>query len=147
MPIKSYAGLEEIIITKLEALEGADSTDLFAGVYDILETEPEGYPCAYVVPKTGGGQIIDTHRNEREWQFDIFLHVEINANRTPSQAKDALYDAADRVIEAFDQNSQAQCKWVRVVPTDFLWGVQNGAFHEAKLVVAIVDIVNRYVEP
>ena len=154
MPGKSYAGLKAIIVTKLTALMGGDTptpTALFAGVYGVTETEPTGYPACYVVEKTGGGQILDTHRNEREWQFEVQIQVAIAKNRTPEDAYAALLDAVDRVIESFDQdpmlldvNSQEQCKWVRVVPVEFVFGTQDTAFHRATLTVAVVDIVNRF---
>lgn len=151
MANKSYAGLKAIITEKLEALNGADDTKLFEHVYGVNETEPEGSPYCFVVEKTGGGTILDTHRNEREWQFDIFIQVEISENRTPEQAYDALLDAADRTIQMFDQDpmlfdehGQEQCKWVRVVPAEFSFGTQDTGFHRAQLTVAVVDIVNRY---
>lgn len=148
---KSYAGLKAIIMAKLAALKGGDDTKLFENVYGVNETEPEGSPYCFVVEKTGGGTILDTHRNEREWQFDVFIQVEINSGRTPEQAYDALLDAVDRTIQSFDQDpmlfdehGQEQCKWVRVVPLDFQFGTQDTGFHRAMLTVAVVDIVNRY---
>ena len=123
---------------------------LFAGVYGVNETEPDGYPAAFVVENLGGGEILDTHRNQREWQFDIILHVQIGENRTPEEAYDALLDAVDRVIEDFDtdpmlldSNSQAQCQYVRVIPAEFEFGIQDSAFHRATLTIAVLDVVNR----
>lgn len=151
MATKSYSGLKAIIISKLQSLKGGDDTDLFAGVYPITETETAGYPCVYVIEKTGGGQILDTHRNQREWQFDMFIQVQINASRTPEEAYAALLDAVDRVIESFDQdptlldeNDFAQCMWIKVVPAEFTFGNQETAYHQAQLTAGIVDIVNRF---
>lgn len=150
---KTYAGLKEIIIAKIAALQGGDdpATDLFAEVYGVNETQPEGDPVCYVLEKTGGGQILDTHRNEREWQFQVIAHVRIGENRTPEQAYDALLDATDRIITSFDQdpmlldeNGQAQCKWVRVIPAEFEYGADGAPFHRSILNIAVVDIVNRY---
>lgn len=152
MATKSYAGLKAILMGKVAALDGADSNPLFGDdVYGVVETNAEGYPACYVIEKTGGGQILDTHRNEREWQFDVIIQVQIGDSRTPEQAYDALLDAVDRVIQLFDQdpmlfdvNGQEQCKWVRVVPAEFEYGVMDASFHRATLTVAVVDIVNRY---
>lgn len=148
---KTYVGYKNILLKKLEALTGNDGTALFAGVYGVDETEPEGYPCAFVLERVGKGQIVDTHRNEREWQFSIIIHQGV-ANRTPEQAYTALLDAVDRVITMVDRdpmlldaNDQAQCKWVRVVPLEFEYSTQETAVHRALLTVAIVDLVNRYV--
>ena len=140
--------LDTDIFTTGEAYEvGAQ---LFANVYGVNETEPNGYPTAWVIENTGGGEILDTHRNQREWQFDVIIHVQINDGQTPEEAYDTLLDASDRVITSFDEdpmlldaNSQAQCQRVRVVPVEFQFGVNDGAFHRAALTVAILDVVNR----
>ncbi len=123
---------------------------VFANVYGVRETEANGFPSAWVVENTGSGQIIDTHRNERDWQFDVILHVKVG-KKTPEQAYEVLLDAVDKVITSFDtdpllldSNNMAQCKWVRVIPVDFNSGVQDTPFQEAILSVAIVDIVNRF---
>lgn len=148
---KSYTGLKTIVVDKLTALVGADATALFAGVYGVNETQPAGYPAVWVTERLGGGSILDTHRNEREWQFEVKIHVQITKNRTPEQAYDALLDAVDRVITSFDQDpllldvhGLAQCQRVRVTPVDFQFGNQETAFHRAVLVVAILDVVNRH---
>lgn len=149
---KTYVGYKNILIEKLKALVGNDGTTLFAGVYGVEETQPEGYPCAFVIERVGKGQIVDTHRNEREWQFSIVVHQSIGKNRTPEQAYTALLDAVDRVITTFDRdpmlndsNGQAQCKWVRVVPLEFEYANREGAVHRALTTIAVVDLVNRYV--
>ncbi len=147
---KSYTSLKAILITKFQALDGSDETKLFDAVYGVRETKPEGYPSCYVIEKTGGGEILDTHRNEREWQFDVIIYQEIG-KKTPEQAYAVLLDATDRLIELLDQDpmlldaqGEAQCKWVKVVPMEFEFGNQDTAFHQTVLTVAIVDLVNRF---
>lgn len=124
---------------------------LFAEVYGVDEPEPTGYPAAFVLENLGRGQILDTHRNEREWQFDVIIELQISDSRTPEQAYAALLDAVDKTITSFDEdpmlldsNNIAQCKWVRVVPAEFIYGTKDTAVHRAILAVAVVDIVNRY---
>lgn len=148
---KSYTSLKSALITKVDALTGQDGNSLFVDTYGVAETEPDGFPCAFVLERVGRGDILDTHRNEREWQFDIIIQVKISDSRTPESAYDALLDAVDRVIESFDQdptledsNGQAQCKYARVMPVEFEFGTADVAYHNAVLTVAIVDIVNRY---
>ena len=151
---KTYTGLKNILILKLKGINGQDGGDLFSGVYGVSETNPEGYPCAFVIEKTGGGSILDTHRNEREWQFSVVIHQGIHKGITPETAYSALLDAADRVITSFDQdpmlkdsNGQERCKWVKVVPASFEYASQEVAVHRCLLNVAIVDVVNRYATP
>lgn len=147
---KSYTSLKSALITKITAINNAGGVDLFSGVYGVLETEPAGYPCAFVLERTGSGSLLDTHRNEREWQFTIIIKQEIG-RKTPEQAYTALLEATDAVITSFDQdpmlldsNSVAQCKWVKVIPVEFIYGIGDQPFHTAELQIAIVDIVSRY---
>lgn len=147
---KSYTGYKNILMQKLEAILGQDSTVLFAGVYGVAETKPDGYPCVYVIEQTGKGQVLDTHRNEREWQFAVVIH-QAAGKKTAELAYAALLDAVDRVILKLDQdpmlldiNSQSQCKWATVVPVEFEYSNQEAPVHRALLTVAIVAAVNRY---
>jgi hypothetical protein len=152
---KSYTNYKAIIIAKLEAIvdDQEEADTIFADVLGTNTPSDEGYPLAYVLEKTGGGNILDTHRNEREWQFDIVIHQEIG-RKTAEQAYEALLDACDRVIQSFDEdpmlrdeNGQQQCKWVKVVPVGFEYASQETAIHRALLTVAVVDVVNRFVAP
>ena len=146
--MKSYASLKTILIAKMTALKGKDSNALFAGVYGVMETEPTGYPMCCVMESAGSGGILDTQRNQREWQFEITLVQEIGT-KTPELAYVALLDATDRVIDAFDQDpmlldahGQNQCMYCKVVPNEF--DFDGDAYQTTKLTVAIVDMVNRY---
>lgn len=147
---QSYVGYKAILMEIMEDLNGNDTTSLFAGVYAVYETEPEGYPVCYVVEKTGEGQILDTHRNQREWQFSLVIHQGIG-NKAPEEAYTALLDATDRVIQALDENpmlkdshGQDRCMFARVVPVTFEYASEESPVHRALLTVAIVDVVNRY---
>jgi len=148
--VKTYVGIKNMLIIKLGALLGEGGGTLFSAVYGVNETQPNGYPVCYVLEKAGRGQILDTGRNEREWQFDIVIHQEIG-QRTPEAAYTALLDAADRVITSLDQdpmladsNGEARCKYARVVPLDFEFTNQEAGVHRAVLTVAVVDIVSRF---
>ena len=151
---KSYTNLKAVLIGKIEALMDAQTPTpdtLFDHVYGVAETQPEGDPVCFVIEKTGGGQLLDTHRNQREWQFDIVIDVKIDRGRTPEAAYEALLDATDRVIQMLDEdpmlldeNGLNQCMWTKVVPVTFEWGLQDTSFHRARLTVGIVDVVNRY---
>lgn len=156
---KSYTNYKAIVIAKLKGITipvGEDpvvNEPIFADVLGTNSVSEQGYPLAYVLEKTGGGNILDTHRNEREWQFDIVIHQEIG-NKTAEEAYEALLDASDRVIQSFDEdpmlrdeNGQQRCKWVRVLPVGFEYASQETAIHRALLTVAIVDVVNRYITP
>ena len=146
-----YQEYRDIIKDKLLAIVDDESDPLFAeAVYAVAEADPQGYPCAFVTERTGGGQILDTHRNQREWQFDVTVVVKADAE-DPETAQDNLLYASDAVIKMFDEdpmllddNQQAQCIWCRVVPARFDYGINGGANHRCVITVAIVNVVNRY---
>lgn len=150
--LKTYTELKSVIKTKLEAIKGSDDTKLFSAVYGLAETEVAGYPCAFIIEQAGKGDIIDTHRNKREWQFEITIFQEIG-NKTPEQAQTALLDAVDRVLTTFDEDpyliddsNEEQVEYITVVPAEFEYEAGNGAHHMCKLRVACVNLVNRYVQ-
>ena len=147
---KSYTGLKAIIIAKLQAILGKDDEILFSSVYAVEKTSPSGYPCCFVFQKTGGGEVLDTHRNEREWQFDVVINQMVG-NKTPEQADAAILDSIDRIISAFDEDpmlldvhDQSQCKWLEVVPITFGFTDDTKTMSVADFVFAIKNVVNRY---
>ena len=149
--LKSYLGYKSILVEKIKALTGIDGGKLFVDVLDVNEDNKEGYPVCWVLEQTGKGQILDTHRNEREWQFAIVIHQEVK-QKDRRDAYMALVDAADRVIKAIDEDpmladphGQARCKFVKVMPAFFEYAAEELPLHKALLEVAIVDIVNRYI--
>lgn len=152
---KTYKDYKKILKDKLTALVDNDTPTphtLFAAVYDYEETQPSGFPCAYVIADSGSGSILDTARNEREWQFRIILRQEISkVGRTPEEAEDILTDMVDYVINAFDTDPQlydsgglAQCMYCKVVPVEFNFNLSETAQVFAILQVSIVHLVNNF---
>ncbi len=151
--MKSYTSLITVITNKLIALvdSGTPPATIFNDVYNVPESKPTGYPCAFVIEKAGGGSILDTARNEREWQFEITLMQETsNAGKTPEQAAVIMRDIVDRVIDMFDQDPQLevaavqQCMKVRIVPVLIDYTIREQPFIFAKFIVACVDLVKNY---
>lgn len=147
---KTYGTYKTALQSKLSALLGMDGEALFAGVYMNHEEDVDGFPSAFIVESAGDGSIIDNGRNEREWQFEIFIHHEVG-KKNKNDVSDAIIDALDRVIASFDEdpmlkdsNGQPQCKKVRVVPVDIEFGEREGGYARAVVQVSIVDIVSRY---
>lgn len=151
---KSYVGLKNILIAKLDALDGNDGSALFSAVYGINKTDPEGYPYVFVLERVGKGNIIDTARNQREWQFSVIIHYPVTGTAAPDEAEEsyiAMLDAVDRVIKSFDEDpmlldvhGEAQCAKCEVLPVEFEFARQETPLHRALLTVAIVDLVRRY---
>lgn len=150
MATKTYAGLKQILIDKLTALQGIGSVALFAQVAGSNVTEPDGYPLCYVMERSGNGKITDTHRNARTWTFSVVIHYALG-NKTEEAANAALLDAVDRVIAMFDtdpmlvdEHGQEQCKRVEVAPVLVERVNQDVAIIRALLNISVLDLVNRY---
>jgi len=150
---QSYVGYKQILIDKLKALNGIDGTKLFTNVYGVAETKPEGSPYCYVIERVGLGKILDTHRNEREWQFSIVIHNVIDKGSPVEDTGIALLDASDRVIKMFDTDpmlrglhGESQCKMLKVVPMEFEYTNLEQPVQRSLLIVSIVDLVNRYTQ-
>ena len=147
---KSYISLKANLVTALEAINGTDGNSLFVSVEPTEETNPDGYPYAIVSESAGEGQIIDTGRNEREWQFEIHI-IHEQGKKADTDSSDAIIDAVDRVLTTFDENPMfedgdgvARAKQIRVIPVEFEFGSREVPMQRAILRVAIVDIVSRF---
>lgn len=152
MATKTYIGLKDILIAKLTALQGV-SGSLFVQVAGSNITEPDGYPLCYVMERGGQGKIVDTHRNERVWDFSVVIHYALGAQTEEAMntANNALLDAVDRVVTMFDQDPMLkndsgieQCKKVEVAPVEIERAVQDVAVIRALLRVRVYDLVQRY---
>ena len=146
--MRSYEDLNLVIVNKLIALvDGAET--IFVDVYTVPETKPEGYPCAFVVEMAGEGSILDTARNEREWQFEVSLMQEIS-KKTPEEAAAIMRRIVDKVIDMFDQDLQLevggvqQCMRVKVVPLIFDYTIREEPKVFARFLVSCVDLVRKF---
>lgn len=147
---KSYATFKAILIAKLQALVDGNGTTIFSSVYGTNVTEPTGYPIAYVMEQEGSGKIVDTHRNERVWEFAVVLHYAVG-DETEGDADAAILDAVDRVVTMFDQDPMLkddsgfeQCMKVEVAPVHIERATQDVAVVRALLNVQVFDLVQRY---
>jgi len=105
--MKSYTSLKTVLINKLEGILGQDSEALFVDVYSAEVTDQTGYPCAFVVESAGDGSLLDTGRNEREWQFEVEILHEVG-RMNPEDVSDSIIDAVDRVLASFDADPQLE---------------------------------------
>jgi len=147
--MKSYSTLKTVLINKLEGILGEDSEALFEAVYSAEVTDQTGYPCVFVVESAGDGSLLDTARNEREWQFEVEILHEVGRT-SPEDVSDSIIDAVDRVLASFDADPQLtvagvnNAKKVIVVPVDIDFGTREGGYARAVLRISIVDIVQRF---
>lgn len=147
---KSYVTLKASLVTALQAINGEGGSPLFTSVVTVEETNPDGYPYAVVSESAGEGQILDTARNEREWQFEIHI-IHEQGKKSDVDTSASVIDAVDRVLTTFDKNPTfkddsgvAQAKQIRVIPVDFEFGSRETPMSRAILRMSVVDTVNRF---
>ncbi len=105
------------------------------------------YPAAVATITGGTGQVLDTHRNERTFNFVIRLYQEQSENgKDKYQADQILTDAADAVILAFDQNRDldGSVEIVRVLEFEINYTQTPGTYNFATFKVEAVVIVPNY---
>lgn len=119
----------------------------FGVVFDYADGDFEEYPAAVVTESGGRGQVIDTHRNQRTFQFTIKLYQEQSrAGKTKSEAADIMRACADAILTAFDQDKDlnGQVDIVRVVEFDTNFKIAAGTFNFATFKVDVVVLVHSY---
>lgn len=142
---QTYTAISALLKTKLEGLQDGDGNPIFYAVYDYKENEFQGYPVATIAEKAGEGEVIDNHRNERDFIFEIRLWQEIGT-RTKAQAATLMRSCVDAVMASFDQdiNLNGSVARVRVVPVEFDFNASEAPHDFAVFLVRVVDLVYNY---
>lgn len=145
MARQTYTAVMALIKAKLEAIVDGNDETILKAVYDYNIGTPSGYPIAVIQDRAGEGSMIDTHRNERMFEFDIVLYQEIG-EKTQDEAATLMRTAVDAVLEAFDEdrNLSENVARVQVVPVSFDYTTQNGPHAFATFNIRVVDVVDNY---
>lgn len=147
MARQTYSNLISILKTKIQGIKDDNSVVIFDEVFDYGESNFSKYPAAVIIERAGTGDTIDTHRNERTFQFSIFLYQEMsNAGKSKSEAAGVMRRAVDKVMEAFDIDPTLSSEVVKVevVPVSIDFSVRQGVFIFAEFDIKIVALVNNY---
>lgn len=143
----TYANIIAKIKAMLQALEESPGVPLFGQILDYGEAEFTAYPAAVILDRAGNGEVIDTHRNEREFIFRILLYQEQSAaGKTKAEAAAKMRACVDAVMAKFDQNINMDgvVARVRVIPVAFEYTQRTGTFNFATIDLVAVDLVNNY---
>lgn len=143
----TYTAISDKIKSMLEGLEASPGVPLFEQVLQHGEAEFDGYPAAVILDRAGNGQVIDTHRNERDFVFRILLYQEMNAaGKTKAEAAAKMRACVDAVMQLFDKNGNMDetVARTRVVPVSFDFTPTTGAFVFATFDLAAVDFVDNF---
>ena len=142
----TIADILTLITTKVSDLEISGSP-AFGIVLNYADGEFTDYPAAVITEAGGKGQVLDTHRNQRTFQFTIKLYQEQSrAGKTKAEAAGIMRACSDAILTAFDQDKDlgGQVDIVRVVDFDTNFRVAAGTFNFATFRVEAVVIVPNY---
>lgn len=142
--------LAEVIVllkAKLVSLKNGASP-VFGDVFDYAQGDFKNFPAASVV-ETGGrpAQVIDTHRNQRIYNFTIRLYQEQSKQgKSKEQAATIMRAATDSILTAFDQDKDlgGEVQIVRPVEFDTNFQVASGTYNFATFKVDVVVLVNSF---
>lgn len=139
--------IRKIIEDKLRAMVDGGGDLIFNEVFAYPQGDFTKYPVAVVRPVGGRGVEIDTHRNERIFQFIISLYQEqTKAGKTKEEASDIMTKCSDAILEAFDQDKTLgdSVEIVRVVEFDTDFKVGAGTFNFANFRIDCAVVVPNY---
>lgn len=92
--------LKKEIVNKLQSLSSINK------VYNFEDTNPSGFPCAFVTLGDHENQFSSTAENRRNWIFRVLILVMGGANydtdEAKQQAEDEILTLIEQVIDEFD---------------------------------------------
>jgi hypothetical protein len=133
----------DLIETKLKNLKDG-TAPIFGDVLKYADGDFKKFPGARVTESGGKGQVIDSHRNQRTYNFVIKLYQEQSqAGKSKQEASVIMREAADAILTAFDQDKDLSgaVDIVRVVEFTTDFKVASGTFNFATFNIDVVVLV------
>ena len=140
------AGVQTALIAKISALQ-IGGEDIFGEVFGYGEGDFKKFPAVVVTFTGGTGSEIDTHRNERIYNFVVRLFQEQSvAGKTKAEANTLMTQATDAILIALDQDKDlgGVVKNVRVVEFTTDFKDRPGTWNFATFKIDCVVIVDNY---
>ncbi|HBI50265.1 MAG TPA: hypothetical protein DDY21_00225 [Candidatus Moranbacteria bacterium] len=143
--MSKFSTYAPLIQSKLEALEESDNVALFVDVRYGHKKDFSGFPTAEFFKKASGGNVADTHKNLRQWEYTLILVYEFNGESTHEEVEELMDTCVDKVIQAFDTDDDlgGTCQRVEVAPVQFYDIILEEPFIFAEFTIVITDFVNR----
>lgn len=142
----TLAGVQSALITKIQSLQ-VGSEDIFGEVFGYAEGDFTKFPSVVVTFTGGTGSEIDTHRNERIFNFEVRLYQEQSkAAKTKAEANARMTQATDAILIALDKDKDlgGVVKNVRVVEFTTDFKDRPGSWNFATFRIDCVVIVENY---
>jgi hypothetical protein len=135
-----------LLETKLKGLKNG-TAPIFGDVFTYAEGDFKNFPTACVIESGGKGDVIDSHRNQRTYNFVVKLYQEQGSTgKTKIEASTIMREAADAILLAFDSDKDlgGQVDIVRVVEFSTDFKVAAGTFNFATFNIDVVVLVHSY---
>lgn len=139
--------IRQLIVDKLEAMIDENSDPIFKQVFPYAQGDFTQYPVAVVKPTGGRGAEIDTHRNERIYEFVVSLYQEQSqAGKTKIEADAIMTKCSDALLKAFDEDKTLgdEVQIVKVVQFDLDFKVAAGTFNFGNFRIECLVVVPNY---
>ena len=139
-------GVQDALITKITGIQ-IGGEDIFGEVFGYDEGDFKKFPAVVVTFEGGTGSEIDTHRNERIYNFVVKLYQEQSqASKSKAEANAIMTRATDAILIALDQDKDLSgvVKNVRVVEFTTDFKDRPGTWNFATFKIDCVVIVDNY---
>lgn len=139
-------GVQDALVAKISALQ-VDGQDIFGDVYSYDEGDFKKFPSVIVTFTGGTGSEIDTHRNERIYNFVVRMYQEQSKEgKSKEEANVLMTRATDAILIALDQDNDlgGVVKNVRVVEFTTDFKDRPGTWNFATFKIDCVVIVSNY---
>jgi len=145
--MSKFATYTPLLKAKLEALEESTGVLLFKEVRYGYKKDFEGFPTAEFYKKAGSGEVADTHKTERIWEYTLLLIYNFDDELTERKDAELILDTTvDKVMEAFDEDQDlgGACQKIEVLPVNFYDILIEEPFIFAEFTIRIRDFINRH---
>lgn len=142
----TLAGVQAALIAKITALQ-VGGEDIFGEVFGYGEGDFKKFPAVVVTFTGGTGSEIDTHRNERIYNFIVRLYQEQSvAGKTKQEADARMTQATDAILTALDKDKDlgGVVKNVHVVEFTTDFKDRPGTWNFATFKIDCVVVVENY---
>lgn len=142
----TLAGVQSALISKITALQ-VGGEDIFGQVFGYGEGDFAKFPAVVVTFTGGTGSEIDTHRNERIYNFVVRLYQEQSAaGKTKAEANTRMTTATDAILTALDQDKDLGGVVKNVHVVEFITDFKDrpGTWNFATFKIDCIVIVQNY---
>lgn len=144
---QTYQNLITKLKEKLEGIKDENGKTILYQVFTYKGAEMTGYPTAVIMDTANEGSFLDTHRNQRVFSFQLLIYQEQSvAGKSKEIATQVMRKTVDIILESFDTDLTLnnELQFIRIVPVEIDYTIEQGSFVFATFRIDCVDIVNNF---